>query len=94
MENKCDMRDQTSDKVLMFMKENPEKKNGFSLVVINEDGKLTKKLCEKTTYDEMLKIFSLEDCEFICFKFIPFGYNQDLDNDVVNQLTGLKKIYL
>jgi hypothetical protein len=92
MEDKCDMRDQTSDKVLIFMKENPEKKNGYSLILLNEDGKLTKKLCEKTTYEEMLKIFSFENYEFISFKFIPFGYNKDLDNDVFNNLTGLEKI--
>lgn len=81
---KCDLKNQTSDKVFIFM--NSEDKNGFGLFLFKDtllESGFRKDMKKNILYSNFLLILdSFENC--IGAKFIPYGYDIELDKDVEN----------
>jgi hypothetical protein len=79
---------QTLDKVFDYMEKNPDKKNGWALILIEKNDKTIKCITKNILYEQILN----RENEFIAVRFFPFGYNEKLDEDVKNKTTGLKEI--
>ena len=86
---KCDLRDQTSDKVLEFMESNDQK--GFGLFLFkdsNEQRGYRKDITKDISYNEASKILEGFKEECIAMKFIPYGYDELRDKDVAQMVDG------
>lgn len=83
---KCDLRDQTSDSVLEFLKSNSEK--GFLFCLYKDEKEprgMRKDIIKNISYSEIEDTVS---DDVISFRFVPYGYDTELDSVVNNMVDG------